>query len=117
MDITNLEDAAEKLGSGRGSYGMDQVYSTVGDLVDDLIDAGNQDEVFVHTDSHLGLKNELSDMLLKTSIEDVDTSKYQGEIEAILDECSYIIPLIGRVVTEDLAEEIAEDKMARGEGE
>lgn len=115
MNIENLNDAANKLGCGRGTYGMDQDYETVKDFVDDLVNAGNQDEVFVGTDSHLGLENQLSEEFLNMPLEDVDESKHQTEVDAIIYECENILPLLGREVTDELADDIAEDKMGRGE--
>lgn len=115
MKFEDLNDAANKLGCGRGTYGMDRNYETVRDVVEDLVDAGNQDEVFVSTDSHLGLENQLSEEFLNMPLEDVDESKHQNEVDAIIYECENILPLLGREVTDELAEDIAEDKMGRGE--
>lgn len=112
---SELIEAAGKLGDGRGSFGMDQNYTTVGDFVDDLVDSGNQEEVFAYTDSHLGLKDGLSDEFLATPIDGVDISKYQGQIDDVIYECENILPRLGGEITEDMADDIAEDKMARGE--
>jgi hypothetical protein len=115
MKFEDLKDAANKLGCGRGTYGMDRNYETVRDVVKDLVDAGNQEEVFVNTDSHLGLEDQLSEEFLNMALEDVDESKHQTEVDAIIYECENILPLLDREVTEELADDIAEDKMGRGE--
>jgi len=110
----NLEDAAQAIGDG-GAFNSDTVYKTVGEFVDELVEIGNTDEVFVHHDDHLGLKDDLSNELLASPLSDIPEDKYEDQIENILDQANIIIPLSGRELSEDDNEEIEEDRMYRGD--
>lgn len=108
----DLEHVAQVLGDG-GPFNPDTEYETVGELVDDLIDLGNTDEVYVRHDDHLGLKDELSPEFLNSPLSDVD-DKFEDQVEAVLEQANIIIPLSERELSEDDLEEIEEDKKYRG---
>ena len=110
--IENIQKLAEKLGD-RGSMNPNEEYETVGDVIDALIDLGNIPKVYAFHDEHNNL--EISEKLTNTSLEELDESKFESEIEEIIEEANIIIPLSERNLTEDDIDDIKEDMMLRGE--
>lgn len=110
-EIKNIQELSEKLGD-RGSLNPNEEYETVGDVVDALIDLGNTDKVYAFHDDHNSLQ--ISDELMNASLEKLDESKFESEIEEILEEANIIIPLSERNLTEDDIDDIKEDMMIRG---
>lgn len=108
----DLEHVAQVLGDG-GPFNPDTEYKTVGELVDALVDAGNTDKVFVRHDDHLGLKDDLSPDFLNLPLSDVN-EEFDDQVEAVLDQANFIVPLLERELSEDNLEEIEEDKKYRG---
>jgi len=112
-EFKTLEEVADVLGDG-GPFAPDQIFKTVGELVDALVDLGNTDKVHVRHDDYLGLKDDLSEDFLNTPIEDADETRFGEERERVLEQASIIIPLSSRNVSEDDEEEIEEDRAYRG---
>ncbi|VXC15562.1 conserved hypothetical protein [Pseudomonas sp. 9AZ] len=112
--IESLEDIARILGDG-GSFNPDTEFETVEELVDALVDLGNTDKVLVRHDDHLGLKIDLPDEFLNSSLDDIAKPEFESAIEAVIDQANIIIPLSQRKLSEDDIEEIQEDKLLRGE--
>ena len=88
--IENLKELAENLGD-RGSMNPDKEYETVGEVLNDLIDLGNTDKVYAFHDDHNGLN--ISDELKNTPIIELDKSKFESEIEEIIEQANIIIPI------------------------
>lgn len=117
VEIEDLEQVAEILGDG-GPHNADTIFVTVEDVVDDLVELGNDEKVFVKHDDHLGLKSDLSKEFLETRLEELDQEKiekFEKEIEKVVEQAKIIIPLSKRELSEDDIEEINEDKLYRGE--
>jgi len=110
----SIEDVAQVLGDG-GHFNPDNEYKTIEELVDALVDLGNTDQVYVRHDDHMGLKRELSDEFLQSSLSDIDKPEFESDIESVLEQANIIIPLSTRELSEDDIEEIREDKILRGE--
>lgn len=109
-----IEDVAQALGDG-GPFSPDTEYQTVEELIDALVELGNTDKVFARHDDHLGLKGELPDDFLSSSLSDIEKPEFESAIEAVIDQADIIIPLSERQLSEEDLEEIQEDKLYRGE--
>ena len=110
-EIENMKELAEKLGD-RGSMSPDKEYETVGEVFYDLIDLGNTDKVYASHDEHDSLT--ISDELKNTSITELDESKFESEIEEIIEQANIIIPISEKVLTENDIDNIKEDMISRG---
>lgn len=113
-EFESIDEVAEALGDG-GPLAPDVEYKTVGELVDALVRLGNTDEVFARHDDHLGLKSDLSNELLQSSLRDAGNPKFEADVEAIVKQANIIIPLANRDLSEDDKEEIREDRRYRGD--
>ncbi|MCW1833554.1 hypothetical protein [Pantoea ananatis] len=110
----NLQEVADYLGNG-GPFNPNEHYRNVGEMIDAMVFLGNTEQVYVHHDDHVVLKDGLSQNLIDSPIDDIDEEKYANEIEEILWQANKIIALSERELTEDDEEEIKEDKLTRGE--
>lgn len=113
-EFKNLEDVAQKLGNG-GDLNPDKKYETIQEVVDDLIELGYTDKVYAFYDDHVFLKDDLPDEFLNSSLDTLDTDKFEEEIDNVLEQANRIIPLANRTLSEDDIEEIKEDKRSNGE--
>ena len=112
-EFDNLDDVAQVLGDG-GPFNSDKEYETVRDVVEDLIDLGNTDKVYAYHDDHLGLMNDLSSDFLNAELVDLDNDKFEQEIELVLEQANWIIPLSKKELSDDDIEHIKEDISYRG---
>ncbi len=110
----DLDRVADVLGGG-GSFNPDTEYETVDELVDALVNLGRIDSVIAFHDDHLGLKNELTSEFLSSPLAELDTSRFESQIEAVLEQANIIIPLSEKEPSEDDTDDIEEDKRSRGE--
>ena len=110
----SIDDVAQALGDG-GPFRADTHFETVEQVVDALVELGNTDKVFARHDDHLGLKGDLLEIFLKSTLSNIKNSEFEKYIEAVLDQANTIIPLSERELSEDDIEEIREDKISRGE--
>ena len=84
-----LDQVEAALGDG-GSFNPNQSFSTVGQLVDALVNLGNTDKVLSQHDDHRSLKSRLSEKFLGSHLENVDTDEFDLEIREVLDQASII---------------------------
>ena len=87
--------------------------NTGGAVVEALIDLGNTEVVYAFHDDHNSLS--LSDDFKDTPLEDLDESKFEFEIDEILEQADIIIPLSEKILNEDDINDIKEDMILRGE--
>lgn len=113
-ELKTLDELAEVLGDG-GPFNPDQTFGTVGDLVDSLINLGNTNKVFARHDDHLGLKEGLSKAFLNVPLDEADESRFEEDIELVLEQANIIIPLSDRPLSDDDMDEIDEDRTTRGD--
>jgi len=107
--VENLEDIALWLGSGDPTR-----YKTVESIVDGLIEVAMTDKVFTWHDDTLGLKSYLSKEFLCSPWDDLDTEKFESEIEDVVSEANEVIWLFERDLTEEEEEEIREENAGIG---
>lgn len=110
----DLDGVADVLGGG-GPFSPDIKYETVGEVVDTLVNLGRIDSVIAVHDDHLGLKDELTSEFLSSPLEGLDTSRFESQIEAVLEQANIIIPLSEKDPSEDDTDDIEEDKRSRDE--
>lgn len=111
-EATTIPEVVEKLVE-TGVIDDASAISTVGDLVDQIVDMGNQKHVFAFTDSHLGLRDDMDEALLLKSIDEI-TEEDEDTLEYLRDESNSIIKLSTREITDSLQEDIDEDNQMRG---
>ena len=91
-----------------------QEYNTVKDVINTIISRGNEEHVYAFSDEHLSLSNLDSD-LLNLDIDDLGVDdKYEDDIIYIVDQANIVNYYYNREITEEIQEEIDEDKMIRG---
>jgi len=89
-------------------------YNTVGDIVNELISKGSNDEVHAFYDDYLGLENDIDSELLETKIDNIQSNEHEEQIDRIIEEANTIKDYQNRELTEDMQEEIEEDKKRIG---
>jgi len=109
-----FEDIEDIRDDFRENEFFNKEYSTVGDIVNTLVSMGNEEHVYAFHDEHLSLRYLDSD-LLNSDIDDLDKNgQYEDDIINIVDQANTINDYYTREITEDIQEEIDEDKMIRG---
>lgn len=108
-----LNEVADKLADG-GPLNPDAHFETVQDLVDALVDKGNEPQVFVKHDDHLGLEDNLSSDFLNSKLSEIEKPDFKEQIEEIIEQANIILPLAEREITEDDLDDIREDEAYRG---
>jgi hypothetical protein len=111
--FNSIDEVAQRIGDG-GEFCPDAQYDQVCELVDALVAMGNEDKVLVRHDDHEGLKDELSQEFLNSSLEGLDPSKFEYDMKLLLEQANIIIPLFERNLSEDDVAEIEEDREIRG---
>ncbi|VGC08014.1 Uncharacterised protein [Klebsiella pneumoniae] len=84
--------------------------TTVGELVDAVVDLGNTSKVFTFHDEHLSLKSDLPDDFLNKKISDLEGDSFAPEVEEVLEQANTIIKLHSRELSEEDEEEIREEE-------
>lgn len=108
-----LSEVADKLADG-GPLNPDAHFETVQDLVDALVDKGNEPQVFVNHDDHLGLEDNLSSDFLNSKLSEIENPDFKEQIEEVIEQANIILPLAERDITEDDLDDIKEDEAYRG---
>ena len=112
MDFKDLNDIANYINKGKEDYEIDED-PIIEDLVNSFEHIGLLDHVYAFNDDVHCLRN-ISDELKKKKISEV-TEKDEEEIDELLEITSGISYYNDREITDDILEEIKEDKMYRGE--
>jgi hypothetical protein len=94
-ELKTLDEVAEILDQG-DRFTPKRTLNTVEDLVNLLIDLGTMDKVFAKHDDHLGLKESLSNDFLNASLNEMNESDFEKDIELVLEQANIIIPLSNR---------------------
>lgn len=89
-------------------------YNTMQDVVNELLERGSTDQVHAFHDDYLGLEDNLNKDLLNSKIDNLDLDKYEDQIEQIVDEANTITYYYNRPLTDNIIEDIEEDKQIRG---
>ncbi|XPV70549.1 MAG: hypothetical protein ACNI25_08180 [Halarcobacter sp.] len=105
--LKNIHDVINDLNQDEDSP---KEYNTV----QEIVKRGNSEHVYAFHDDHLGLESDLCSDFLNFKIEDLNTEKYEEKIDMIVDQANTISNYYNREITEDIQDEIDEDKMIRG---
>ena len=112
MDFKNLNDMANYINKGKEDYEIDED-PIIEDLVNSFEHIGLLDHVYAFNDDVHCLRN-ISKKKKKKKISEV-TEEDDEEIDELLEITSGISYYNDREITDDILEEIKEDKMYRGE--
>lgn len=89
-------------------------YNDIQEVVNEIVERGNSEHVYAFHDDHLGLESDLGSDFLKLKHENLNTDKHEDQIEMILDQANTIKGYYNREITENIKDDIDEDKMIRG---
>jgi capsule polysaccharide export protein KpsE/RkpR len=109
--LENISDVINDLNRDEDSP---KEYNTVQEIVNEIVERGNSEHVYAFHDDHLGLESDLGSDFLNLKIVDINTDKNEEKIDMIVDQANTISNYYNREITEDIQDEIDEDKMTRG---
>jgi len=93
MRFESIEEIVERLCES-DLYDSTINYQVIDEIATAIINIGNRDEVYKCDDSHLGLKGRLSSNFLQSSIDEINKSQFESEIEALIEQANTTIALI-----------------------
>lgn len=111
-EFKNIEELANNLGDG-GQFNQDKEYSTIGEVIDDLMNLANTDKVYAFYDEHQGFSP--SDKFRNSSLEDATKEDFESEMEELLEHANNIISIADKPLTEEDIDYIKEDMESRGQ--
>lgn len=109
--LENIHDVINNLNQDKD---FPKEYNTVQEIVDEIVERGNSEHVYAFHDDHLGLEGDLGSAFLNLKIEDLNTEKYEEKIDMIVEQADTISNYYNKEITENIQDEIDEDKMIRG---